>query len=265
MPESRREFFKRFTTSKIKTIPETPMENRGDQLEKIASRRDFVKALGIIAATLATGENLRAQENPGQGQDQPSHPPQSQSEQPVENIDEKEFSFDETLMEQSLVIVAKKIVSTIFTKLDIEHGNKAINTEELMKKINDKPIETYLKSAVFFPIVEELIFRKLPSSFASRGLEKENDKAWGVGITTSAIFSAMHNITDRDPPGNLKFVTNSIPIEQFMGGLFYWYLIRERGLPHSILAHSMNNTVAFAQLLLKSYPNKTRATSILET
>ncbi|HEV7424713.1 MAG TPA: hypothetical protein VGO21_06045, partial [Candidatus Paceibacterota bacterium] len=51
-------------------------------------------------------------------------------------------------------------------------------------------------------------------------------------------------------------IHKSVPLSQFMGGLLYWYLMRERGYSHAVLAHSINNSVPFSigALLFKIYP-----------
>jgi predicted RNA binding protein YcfA (HicA-like mRNA interferase family) len=43
-----------------------------------------------------------------------------------------------------------------------------------------------------------------------------------------------------------------------MGGLFYWYLMRERGFSHAALAHSTHNAtvLAIGKLLYKIFPPK---------
>ncbi len=270
MPESRRDFLKHFSPRKSGegSVIVTQDDNE-NLLEKTASRRDFVKILGIITATLATGESLKAEEKPTKEQQKKEEvkttPPfPSKTQEPINGTKkEKEISYTDTFIEQTLMMAAKEVVSLVFTKLGIEHGNKAHPPEELLQKLKEKPIEEFLDIAVLGPLAEELVFRATPSGITSAVFNDKNNKAWGVGITTSAIFAAVHNLKDVD--GKTTFVTNSIPITQFMGGIFYWYLIRERGFSHSIMAHSMNNTVGVAQLLLKSYPNKTKSEPFFDT
>lgn len=53
----------------------------------------------------------------------------------------------------------------------------------------------------------------------------------------------------------VKFVP-SVPMTQFLAGLFFWYLMREKGFDQVVFAHSTNNALAFTmgKLLLEKYP-----------
>lgn len=41
-------------------------------------------------------------------------------------------------------------------------------------------------------------------------------------------------------------LTKTVPLSQFMGGLFCWYLMREKGFSHAVLAHSINNATEYS-------------------
>ncbi|MDB5036961.1 MAG: hypothetical protein JWQ35_489 [Bacteriovoracaceae bacterium] len=73
----------------------------------------------------------------------------------------------------------------------------------------------------FAPLTEEFSFRLIPRTLFG--------KSWRVGVASSLIFGFAHNI-------------HQIPLPQIIGGFYFWYLLKNRGLTHSILAHSITGT-----------------------
>jgi membrane protease YdiL (CAAX protease family) len=164
---------------------------------------------------------------------------------------EKDPSYSETTIEQGLMILAKLLVSKVFEQLKIAHGNKSLKSEELIQFLQEKPLEGLIELGFIGPAMEETIFRLLPSVL----IGKQGQRC-DVGIPTSALFALIHNI-EGDQLNTLK-LAKSIPIAQFLGGLFYWYLMREKGFSHAVLGHTINNSAYFiGQLLLRAYPKTT--------
>ena len=99
------------------------------------------------------------------------------------------------------------------------------------------------------------IFHLLPSKIIDQFSKDKKSHWWEVGILVSLLFGFAHNL-DFDE-GGLKF-QKAMPLSQFMGGLFYWYLMRERGFSHAVLAHSTHNAtvLAIGKLLYKIFPPK---------
>ena len=155
---------------------------------------------------------------------------------------------------------ARYIADAIFEKLKIEHGNQSLSDEEIIEYLRDKPISGLLEVGVLGPIIEEALLRALPSGFIDK-----NDKRtrWEIGIPTSLLFALFHNLK-RENSGELQFV-KSVPIGQFMEGLFYWYLMREKGFSHATMAHSINNAIpmSIGILLFKKYPEEEKAKEMI--
>lgn len=140
--------------------------------------------------------------------------------------------------EQALLMTAAKLIGThVLKKIGIEHSNPV--TKEDIKKILTLNPKTILAYVIAYPVGEEAVFRLLPNLF----LPKNGKMRWDVGVPVSMLFAAIHNIDD---PVEGKWFQKSIPLTQFVGSLFYWYLIRERGFSHSVLAHSINNASVIA-------------------
>jgi membrane protease YdiL (CAAX protease family) len=94
------------------------------------------------------------------------------------------------------------------------------------------PAFTVFHGSVISPIVEEAIFRYVPSCFLDRrgqyGLELPK------GALISLIFAASHS----GPFG--------IPVPQFISGLNYWEIQRIGGFKYAVIAHSTRNTLGAA-------------------
>jgi len=270
---TRREFFKKFVPSpedNAEAVPLPETENSTTE-QPILSRRSFIKFLGAMGASVALEQigvktakaqgNEDAEKNPEtENQEsisqeksvtEPKPETSTKTQRPGEEQENKEGSYMETVVEQSLMMGAKHIASAIFEKLKIEHGNPLLSDEKIIEYLRDKPISGLLEAGVLGPIIEEALFRALPSGFIDK-----NDKRsrWEIGIPTSLLFALVHNLK-KEESGELQFA-KSVPISQFMGGLFYWYLMREKGYSHATMAHSMNNAIplSIGILLFKAYP-----------
>lgn len=272
---SRREFFKKLVPRSESNAEATPLPEAesGATEQSTLSRRSFVKFLGAVGAAVAleqigvktaeAQENKEAEKNPKVEnqkpipQETPAKEPKHETSDKAQKLEaeqeDKENSFSETAIEQSLMMGAKYIANAIFEKLKIEHGNQSLSDEKIIEYLRDKPISGLLEAGVLGPIIEEALFRALPASFIDK-----NDKRnrWEIGIPTSLLFALAHNFK-KEESGELQFA-KSVPTSQFMGGLFYWYLMREKGYSHATMAHSMNNAipVSIGILLFKTYPEE---------
>lgn len=271
---SRRELFKKFIPKHEKNahnISTSDIENV-EKEHVTLSRRSFLKFLGAMGTALAieqigvsTAEPQKDSEvnkkidtknqdvSPQVTLKQKSEDTSSHESKTEIEEDNKEGSYTETAIEQSLMIGAKYIAHAIFKKLKIEHGDKSMTDEEIIKSLRDYPIATLFASGVFVPVIEEALFRGLPSAFIDTN---DTRRRWEIGIPTSLLFALVHNVS-KEESGKLQFI-KSVPINQFMGGLFYWYLMREKGYSHAVFAHSMNNAIplSIGILLFKAFPEK---------
>ena len=279
---SRREFFEKFvpkSDGNAESFPLPEMEN-GTTEQPTLSRRSFIKFLGAMGTAVAleqigvktaeAQENKEAQKNFKTENQEPTLQEKSVTEskpetstkfqRPGKKQEDKEDSYTETAVEQSLVMGARYIADAIFEKLKIEHGNQSLSDEEIIEYLRDKPISGLLEVGVLGPIIEEALLRALPSGFIDK-----NDKRtrWEIGIPTSLLFALFHNLK-RENSGELQFV-KSVPIGQFMEGLFYWYLMREKGFSHATMAHSINNAIpmSIGILLFKKYPEEEKAKEMI--
>lgn len=244
--------------------------------EKEFTRRDVLKMLGGVAALYTVGQSADNDEGEGlqkpqAGERQPikqtSNHNLPQAEKTTPSKDKQGFvregSYIETAIEQTLMMIAKKSAHIALGHIGIENGNKNITPDELVKYLRDKPISTIFEMGIAIPVLEEYAIRFLPSEIIA-GPSKGH--RWDVGIPMSALFALSHNLILKKEEEHWKFrIGKTIPLTQFMGGMFYWYLMRERGFEHAALAHSMNNGGSFAigALLFKMYPPE-EATEKLE-
>jgi len=109
-------------------------------------------------------------------------------------------------------------------------------------------------------LIEEAVFRLIPSEYlAGRVGKGSREKRWDIGIPMSAIFALGHNIQRKNSSDILPRFTSFkefVPFSHFMSGVFYWYLIREKGYNHAFLAHAAHNAEVYAlgELLSRIFP-----------
>lgn len=243
---SRREFLKNLIPGVGQLNETLNTDSESTETEKIElSRRDFLKFLGVLGAGAAM-EHV--------GIKTASAEPAEPEIQIVSEIENNSIeSYSETAIEQSLWIAAKVLTNHIFEELKINTGNASLSDEEIKRWVEKTPILPLFTSTMLGPLVEEFAWRALPSSMIDKNDNRIN---WNVGIPISAIFALSHNLKLKKELPGIEILGDSIPVTQFMGGLFYWYLMREKGYSHAVMAHSMSNTIplAIATYLYKAYP-----------
>lgn len=150
---------------------------------------------------------------------------------------------------QRLALLAASIGAGIgLSKRGIPIGAAQSEKErlEFVHQVIEEPFESLIAGAVLAPIIEEICFRWLPYNVIGQ--------SWKVGIPAAAFFALIHNHTEKDsfgiPWGEKVIALDTIPLNQFVGGLFYWHLIRTYGINASIFAHGVNNTAAIVAAVL---------------
>ena len=210
-----------------------------DANTKKANRRQALRTLGRFGAGIATGNVPRA----------------IRALKDIETEKGPSGQFAETISQAAFEVAAETVAITLLGRLGIKTEQIGNAGEQMLtQRLKKSPIETTIEAAVIMPILEELFFRQLPQYALKKS--DERDAAQGknkslrmdVGIPLSAIFATGHNFTSKG------FSTDYIPLPQFTGALFYWYLIRRRGLNHSILAHVEQNTISVVDRLLTRFP-----------
>lgn len=114
--------------------------------------------------------------------------------------------------------------------------------------------EEKVAGIVFAPVVEEVLFRSIPSWIVSTsegrkdpvgdvltgtGGLKMTRREFFAGAVTSILYGAVHNITERG------IDTKTIPSSNTIIGMVFWYLQRKLGIASNILAHALYNFKAF--------------------
>lgn len=253
MDSSRRELFK----SVIPKAEGHDGEREKDEDDKTASavlsRRDAMKFLTGLSMLFASERGLGASKNASDEKQSEDLGQLSKRDLPLKlsigdvqsevgNLHNslKEKPYLNTAIESGLLTASKYIGNKILKRLGIPVGtwNSKYNkgTQEKSLSIREK-IEAGLIIGGIKPLTEEIMFRLLPSKFLAG---KSKEIRWDIGIPTAAIFALRHTYGE-DALGKLQFV-KTIPLSQFVGGLFYWYLMRQRGFSHAWLGHSVNNS-----------------------
>lgn len=206
------------------------------------SRRRFLKSIGIFGAQMSLGPLVgKALDGSGGAEVDTKKkielgPSEIQIRENLKgaidrlDINAEDFdrflgSYTGTFTEGNLVILAKMVAANLIKN----SGNAGQKADP--EYFNDP--QNILMIGFIGPLIEEVLFRLIPAGFGTD---------WSVGIPATIIFAGVHNIVEVD--GKVVLDLKTIPVTQFMGGVFYWYLMKYKGLDHAILAHMQNNLVA---------------------
>ena len=164
-------------------------------------------------------------------------------------------------------------------ELGIRVGNANFSTinelqnyeiERLITEIDKRGSEfakaLFTKVCISGPIKEEMLFRIIPSI-----LINSEERRWDIGIPSAILFAMVHNIVEPSRAKDAIALTDNkvfslewIPLPQFMGGVFYWYLAREYGPVAPVVMHMLNNFPAALLLSNGTYAMHQRLESLKE-
>ncbi len=142
-----------------------------------------------------------------------------------------------------------KVDAPYYEDFRIKTGNRSmIGIEEKLSRIIKNPT---LRKAIMLwapiigaPIAEEIIFRQIPQEMFVASTNE--GYAWNVGFPAAVAFGLFHNLREDDDRDGINFKFEySVPIQQTIGGLYYWYALRRPGggLTHAILGHAIHNSM----------------------
>lgn len=159
----------------------------------------------------------------------------------------------------TMLATAKLLTQEALDHYGIEssHFMKHPSQKMYLEALPSKPLDTMFSTCIAAPILEEVIFRALPSALLdNRG---QHGLAWGAGIPISALFTLAHNLVpDKTKPLGVTFDCSSVSLPTFASGLVLWYLQRTAGVDAAIVAHMANNctyqAVNIAKLLANTAP-----------
>ena len=182
-----------------------------------ANRRQFLRcALGLTAGSLITTEAALTL-------DHVTRDPHAA---------ELNTRYTKTILEGALLQFGAELLAHAFPH---HVGNASIDTADLRRQILFEPALLVARANFASPVIEELAWRFFPAVVFGTD--------WTVGLVQAGLFAGLHNVRGGG------FDLTKIPAGQFATGLFYWYLAREKGIDHAILAHGANN---WAKLVMES-------------
>ena len=144
----------------------------------------------------------------------------------VNGIEKESPNYSKTVMQAHMVLIGKLMINALFPAIVGNAGMTKAVTENYLRN----PVMMWIDVTVLAPLIEEFLFRLIPSKVFGSG--------WTPGLISSVVFAAGHNFVP-----NEGFSLTKIPINQFIGGMFCWYLMKEKGIDHALLAHSVNNNI----------------------
>ena len=151
----------------------------------------------------------------------------------------KKGSYRETAIQQILVTASQFALSAALYSRAVEVGNQGMLNTMVINFIKDYPLIFLAGTVVAAPLVEEFSRYSASKLFARGG-----GRRWDMGIATSTVFALSHSFELADLPH--IGIRPSIPLPQFSGGMFAWYLLREKGYTHAAFGHALNNAIGFS-------------------
>lgn len=129
-------------------------------------------------------------------------------------------------------------------RIGVDHGGHAADGDLYAEQLQESPVQLYLRDNIAIPVVEEAIFRLLPSAFFSDEVDPLNMR-WGTGIASATLFAAVHNFS-KPEADRITLHLDSIPVEQFVLGVYCWHAQRRGGFRHAAGAHVLYNNLCEA-------------------
>lgn len=131
-----------------------------------------------------------------------------------------------------IFLAAEAVTFPLVKHLKTPVGNSGVD-DEFVQDLIDNPVKGILEMGVLGPLMEEPLFRVLPSAALDElKPELKGQYVWGAAIPTSALFALAHGVTK-----------DAVPIYQFAGGFVHWKMVREGGFPSSFISHSTHNSL----------------------
>ena len=148
--------------------------------------------------------------------------------------------FWRTLVESIVMWAANIGLGAVVDRLGLQHGGRAADGELYAEQVEDSPVGLYAQECWILPIVEEGFFRLFPSSFFVEEQPPNIDNHWGTGLVSAALFAAIHNFS-KPEEGKIRLHFDSVPLEQFVLGVYCWYAQRQGGFVHAAGSHVLYN------------------------
>lgn len=164
-------------------------------------------------------------------------------EVPKEKIETSDTKLSQTSTEALFITIGNNILSEVVKRIakNNTHGNA--KHRALVKELQKYPVRSLVDTAILSPVIEELLFRgALPLVIG---------KSWTAGVLSNLGFAYLHNYNTEQ-----KFEAKRIPTYQFLSGIYYWYLMKHRGLDHAILGHVTGNSFGAQYYIIEDYLKK---------
>ena len=158
-----------------------------------------------------------------------------------------------TAVETVALYGLRKAVTAGARKLGVRTENAFI--DEHVERASRHPVKGLVQAAVIAPIQEEVAFRGILDTPARRADRAGNTgRARTYRLATAGLFALGHSGAvrpseswPRPPFVSVNSKGATLPVEQFMGGINYQRLAKNRGFLHAVLGHAINNTLKSAE------------------
>ena len=157
-----------------------------------------------------------------------------------------------SVVEGSAFGIGSLLFTVLSNKLGLRTGNAGAKEfgETTRRKQTSHPQEARQMQTMMdvigiavVPPIEEYFFRAWPSNHF---LGENKGVRWDVGLPMSLLFAVSHNISPiRLLEGKLPVNFDTVPIQQFVGGMVFWKKFRETNLITVSAMHIASNAASY--------------------
>ncbi len=137
------------------------------------------------------------------------------------DLNKDEPSYTKTVMQAQMVLIGETAIDLLFGQ-----GLSPAELNMRMLDIKAQPYSTHLQIMLIEPLIT-LVFNMIP---------EKNIKNWKSGVLMALSYAAAASSTDDG------IQLSALTFEQFIEGGFYWYLLKERGVDHALIANLANSS-----------------------
>lgn len=147
---------------------------------------------------------------------------------------------------ETIVVWAGNIgIGEIADRMNVSHGGHAADGDFYEEQYEESPYVVLARDNFLIPVIEEAIFRLLPSAFFTEEKGPDIRLHWKTGLTSTLIFAAIHNFS-KPEADKICVHLDSLPLEQLVLGAYCWYAQRYGGFVHAAGAHVAYNNLCEA-------------------
>ena len=160
----------------------------------------------------------------------------------------------EVLRRTFWILPLEFLAAALLSATGLSAGNAG--AEEIEALLRGNAAYSLLVACLVGPVLEESLFRGLPSWISNLALRRKQGSRWVLGLSMAAAFALLHNLKSKAGEHSVELIfgfhldTSVVPVTQFVFGLLLWDLVRRHGWWACTLSHMLHNLILVGPALL---------------